>query len=183
MTNIEFYLTPKGDVMLHTSNGVKKLEPSNREFVRWMMDRIEELYPEALKAMSAHYSKLMAFPAQHEFMMVRRFIKCNWGKYDSVMDIDHFSNFNFEEVDCPMRGECPLEDIVCKPKFNSNLSYRELEVMHLYYLGHVTEAIAEKLFISVKTARTHKKNAFQKVGVHSIQEFFSYAKQNNLFEN
>lgn len=184
LSNIEFYITPNGEVMINsTAAGVRKFEASDRVFVRRMMDKIEQLYPESLKALSSHYQKLAAVPAIFEFTIVRRFIKCNFGEYDSVMDIDQFGNFNFEEVSCPMRGECPLEDIACKPKFNSKLSDREFEIMRLRYDGVKLEEIAEKLFISVDTVRTHKRNAFRRVGAHTLPEFNLYARKNNLFNN
>lgn len=183
LNNIEFYVTPKGEVMVHSLEGVHQYTPSDRRFTSLMMEKVEQLYPQALSAMSKNYQRLMPVPAIFEFTMIRRFIKCNFGKYDSVMDIDHFGNFNFEEVSCPLRGECALEEIVCKPKFNTDLSDREKEIMELYYNGFKCEAIAEKLFISIETVRTHKKNAFRRVNVHSLAEFFQYANKNNLFEN
>lgn len=183
MKDIEFYITPKGDVMLHTSEGVKQLKVSDREFISGMIKLIGEFYPEALTSLSKVFSKLKPVPGVFEFNIVRRFIKCNWGKYDSILDVDRFGGWNFEEVECPLRGECPVEGIVCKPKFNSKLSERELEVMKLYYDGVQPEEIAEQTCLSVATVRTHKRNAFKRVKVHSLVEFFSYAKKNNLFEN
>jgi DNA-binding NarL/FixJ family response regulator len=182
MNSTEFYITPKGDVMLH-GNSTKQLQFSDRAFVSEMLRTIHEFYPEALAALSNVFEKIRSMPAVYEFNIVRRFIKCSWGKFDSVLDIDQFGNLNFEEVECPLRGECPYEGIVCKPKFNSNLSEREKEVMSLLYRNLNHEEIAEKLFISADTVKTHKRNAFRRVNVHSLAEFFIYAKQNHLFEN
>lgn len=184
MKPMEFYITPKGDVMVHdTTIGVKQLQFSNRAFVTDMLKTIQEFYPESLVALSKLFQELMHFPALYEFHIVRRFIKCNWGKFDSIMDIDQFGNLNFEEVECPLRGECPLEGVVCKPKFNSNLSDREEDIMRHLYNNESIESIAESLFISAETVRTHKRNAFKRVGVHSLSEFFIYAKKNNLFDH
>lgn len=46
------------------------------------------------------------------------------------------------------------------------LTKREKEVLHLVYEGLSTSGIAEKLFISVYTVETHKKNLFLKSGVN-----------------
>ena len=46
------------------------------------------------------------------------------------------------------------------------LTRREKEVLHLVYEGLSTSGIAEKLFISVYTVETHKKNLFLKSGVN-----------------
>lgn len=183
MSNMEFYITPKGDIMIHCQDGVRMLQVSDRTFVSGMIKVIQEFYPEALSSLSKVFEKLRFASAIHEFNIVRRFIKCNWGKFDSVMDIDQFGNLNFEEVECPLRGECTLEGIVCKPKFNSKLSERELEIMRLFYASQTLEEIAEKLCLSIETVKTHKRNAFKRVKVHSLPEFFLYAKQNHLFEN
>ena len=183
MSCTEFYITPKGDIMIHSQDGIRLLKFSDRDFVSNMIKTIHEFYPEALTALSKVFEKLRFTSAVYEFNIVRRFIKCNWGKFDSVMDIDQFGNLNFEEVECPLRGECSLEGIVCKPKFNSKLSDRELDIMNLYYSNKSVEDIAERFCISTETVRTHKRNAFRRVNVHSLPEFFLYAKQHNLFEN
>ncbi|WP_372776471.1 helix-turn-helix transcriptional regulator [Mangrovibacterium sp.] len=179
----EFYITPKGDVMIETQSGIKKLEFSDRDFINKLYNQFNELYPAAMEALSQEFVKFRSIPAMHEFMIVRRMIKCNFGKYDSVMDIDHLGNLNFEEVDCPLRGECHLENVVCKPKLNSKLSERELQIMQLLYEGYPKKDVAAACAVSIETVRTHKRNAFRKLGVHSLAEFNSYANQKNLFEN
>ncbi|WP_255495847.1 helix-turn-helix transcriptional regulator [Bacteroides sp. 51] len=97
------------------------------------------------------------------------------------MDIDQFGYFNFEEAECPLHGECEFQGVICKPKFNSRLSDRELNVMRGYYEQSSEADIAKQMYISVETVRTHKRNAFQRVKVHSLSEFILYAKNNNLF--
>ena len=129
MNNTEFYVTPAGDIMLHADDSTRQLKVSDRKFISSLYKTIEEFYPESLKALSKVFEKLRPLPAIFEFNVVRRFIKCNWGKFDSVIDIDQFGNLNFEEVECPLRGECSLEGIICKPKFNCKLSDREMEIM------------------------------------------------------
>lgn len=180
---MEFYITPKGEVMIHGVDGVKQLQFSDRSFVSEMIGMIQNLYPGALSALSKVFEKLIPIPALFEFHVVRRFIKCNWGEYDSIMDIDQFGNLNFEEVRCPLRGECPHERKICKPEFNSELTDTEKKIMRYLYQNSSMDEIAGKEFISVETVKTHKRNAFRKVKVHSLSEFFLYAKQNHLFEN
>ena len=93
-----------------------------------------------------------------------------------------FGNLNFEEVDCPLRGECPNESIICRPKFNSNLSERELDVMRNMYEGLTAEEISFKLCLSPETVKTHKRNAFKRTNSHSFGEFMRYANANNIFK-
>lgn len=95
-------------------------------------------------------------------MAVRRFIKCNFGLYDNVIDIDENWNFRFEFVGCPLRGECKSDKIICAPKFNSKLSDRQLEVMRLLYEGKSDSEIADRLFISLNTVNNHRKTVLEK---------------------
>lgn len=180
---IEFYITPAGGIMIHDDNGVRKLTQSERQFVSEMIERIGEFYPDSLKALSKEYDKSHFNIPLFEYKIVVRFIKCNWGNFDSTMDIDDVGNFNFEEVDCPLRGECKLEGVVCKPRFNSKLSDRELEIMQMLCDQESYDIIANRLCISVETAKTHKRNAFKRTNVHSFAEFVLYARKNHLFQD
>lgn len=52
----------------------------------------------------------------------------------------------------------------------SRLSKREKEIMQLIIDGFDSQAIAEKLFISLHTVQSHRKNIFKKMDVHSVVE-------------
>lgn len=183
MKNVEFYITPQGGIMIHDDAGVRELKESERDFITKMMKKIGDFHPEALARLSSIFEKKRFNIPHYEFCIVSRFIRCNWGRFDSLFDIDQYGNFNFEEVECPLRGECCHEGVICRPKFNSQLSAREIEVMQYFYEGKSAEQIAERLFISIDTVRTHKRNAFKRTDTHSLAEFFLYAKNNNLFES
>ena len=114
-------------------------------------------------------------------MAVRRFIKCNLGVYDNMIDLDEHWNFKFEFVSCPLRGECKYDKIICSPQFDSKLSDRQLEVMELIYKGMTDSEIADKLFISLNTVNNHRKNSFRKLGIHSVTEFMRLANRTNMF--
>lgn len=58
--------------------------------------------------------------------------------------------------------------------FNS-LGDREKEVLKQVALGKSSGKIAEELFISVETVRTHRKKIKQKLGIKNIYEFIKYA--------
>lgn len=182
MTGIEFYFTPKGEVMVTDEHGTRQLKQSDRSFISEIITRMGIFWPGALKDASIEYAEKRFNIPLFEFMIVRRFLKCNFGKFDSTMDIDQMGNFHFEEVECPLRGECKHEGIICKPKFNSALSERELDVMKAFYEGLDETYIADKQCISIETVRTHKRNAFRRISVHSLAEFFQYARNNNLFQ-
>lgn len=180
--DIEFYNAPGGKVEFRNENGVQTYKEEDTSITNEMFVRIEEDYPDAFNALSNKYNASRNNIPYFKYKIVRHFIRCNFGRYDNVNDIDVFGNFNFEYVACPLEGECPLYNIVCNPKFNANLSIRELEVMKLYVEGCRTEEIAEKLFLSPDTVRTHKRNAMERVGVHSLSEFVDYAHKNKIFK-
>ena len=59
-----------------------------------------------------------------------------------------------------------------KPAGLESLSRREREVLDLVLAGHQTRAIAEALFITVKTVEFHRGRIHQKLGVTSMAELF-----------
>jgi DNA-binding CsgD family transcriptional regulator len=52
----------------------------------------------------------------------------------------------------------------------NGLTDRETEVLQQLIVGNTTRGIAEKLFVSENTVRTHLKSLYKKLGVHSKQE-------------
>ena len=55
------------------------------------------------------------------------------------------------------------------------LSEREREVLRLLALGHTNQEIAKMLYISVRTAETHRANIMQKLGLTTRAELVRYA--------
>jgi two-component system response regulator NreC len=62
------------------------------------------------------------------------------------------------------------------------LSAREREVLRLLALGHTNQEIAAQLFISVRTAETHRAHVMQKLGLSSRAELVRYALEHDLIE-
>ncbi len=60
------------------------------------------------------------------------------------------------------------------------LSERELEIIALIAKGNSTNEIAEKLFISPHTVKTHRKNINFKLGIHSPTELLHFAQKHHL---
>lgn len=183
MKPIEFYTTPEGEVTMRPlGESERQLKETDTDFIQAFLGVLMEFYPEAYEALMDIYSKSSDNKRYRDFVAVRRFIKCNLGLYDNMIDVDENWNFNFEFVGCPLRGECKYDKVLCAPKFNSTLSDRQLEVMKLLYQGKSDSEIAEKLFISLNTVNNHKKNSFRKVNVHSMPEFMRYAMEKKIFQ-
>jgi two-component system response regulator NreC len=62
------------------------------------------------------------------------------------------------------------------------LSERESEVMRLLALGHTNQEIAKELYISVRTAETHRAHIMQKLGLSSRAELVRYAIDQGVLE-
>jgi DNA-binding NarL/FixJ family response regulator len=62
------------------------------------------------------------------------------------------------------------------------LSDREREVLRLLALGHTNQEIAKALYISVRTAETHRAHIMQKLGLASRAELVRYALAEGLLE-
>jgi two-component system response regulator NreC len=62
------------------------------------------------------------------------------------------------------------------------LSDREREVLRLLALGHTNQEIAKMLFISVRTAETHRAHIMQKLRLSSRAELVRYALSEGLLE-
>jgi DNA-binding NarL/FixJ family response regulator len=62
------------------------------------------------------------------------------------------------------------------------LSEREREVLRLLALGHTNQEIAKLLYISVRTAETHRAHIMQKLGLASRAELVRYALSEGLLD-
>ena len=61
------------------------------------------------------------------------------------------------------------------------LSQRELDVLELIAKGHSNQEIAEALFISLNTVKTHSSSLFSKFGVNRRTQAVQPAKENRIF--
>jgi len=62
------------------------------------------------------------------------------------------------------------------------LSDREREVLRLLALGHTNQEISSQLYISVRTAETHRAHIMQKLRLSSRAELVRYALEQGLME-
>jgi DNA-binding NarL/FixJ family response regulator len=62
------------------------------------------------------------------------------------------------------------------------LSDREREILRLLALGHTNQEIARQLYISVRTAETHRAHIMRKLNVASRADLVRYAMANGLLD-
>jgi LuxR family maltose regulon positive regulatory protein len=67
------------------------------------------------------------------------------------------------------------------PGLNSPLSEREEQILRLLSLGLSNQAIADQLYISLATVKTHIRHIFEKLGVDNRIEALNKAKELHLF--
>lgn len=177
------FFTCDGDAYCIEGGKSRKIAEGDTELINGLLDRIRDFYPEADMALRKAYDKSSLNVPYYKWLMATRFIRCNFGALDTTdADISDDDTFRFEKVKCPLRGECPLENVVCMPKFNSKLSEAENRVMRRYYTNPRIEDIAENLYLSGHTVKNHIKAAYTKLGIHSRGEFISYANKNHLYD-
>lgn len=180
MKSVEFYNTPDGSVMYKpVGEAVRELHQEDREMVGWMMSVIRDRYPQAFARLSELYSKSEPCRELFEWKIVSRFVRCNFGEYDmNTTDIDANGFFRFEEVRCPLRGECIHEGCICKPVLDTKLSAREMEVLKLIAQGMDSDEIAEELFISPFTVCRHRDNIKAKLRLKKLAQVITWYNTN-----
>ena len=184
MKNLEFYIFESDLWCMFPDGRNERVTEKSLDIIHEILNIIQEQYPDAYSALSECYSKSSFNVPHFQFLMVKRFCKCNFGNLDnSQKDVNGFSGFNFEHVQCPLRGECKYEGRICGAKFNTKLSDAELRVMRLFYMNCSVDEIADTLYLSPNTVKNHIKSTYRKLGIHEKAEFMTYAHNNNIFSD
>lgn len=171
---------PAGDVEVRQMDEpVFRLNPSNREFVVAFIEAIKAKKPIALKRLEDRFIKSKENRAFYEFLICRRYAKCNFGALDNQCDIDENGNFVIEFIQCPNCGECRDYGYVCNSD-ESILRKSELNVLRLIISGHNNKEIAEILFISPATVHNHRNNMLERLSVNNTAGLIRYWYENNL---
>jgi two-component system response regulator NreC len=85
---------------------------------------------------------------------------------------------NILDTEQDFRHTVTIED----KKIGEILSKREIEILTLICKEFSNSEIAEKLFLSVSTVETHRKNLIAKLGVNNTVGLVKYALKNKLIE-
>lgn len=174
LADIEFYRTPEGEIMVADNNSLWTYKEEHAEFTRLFYSMMEDRFPEVIECLGQVYSKSRPNLPYYQYLIVHRFIRCNLGVYDARKDIDHLGQFSLEEVPCPLRHhECHLYGTVCNPRYNTTLSVRQQEIMRLLTEGNKVDEIAEIMQLSPETVKTHRRNAYRKLGISSLTEYMN----------
>ena len=162
MRKIEFYVSPDGKVKVD-EEGIpftKEYTEGDKELTEYVAELIRNQYPEAYNALALEYRASMPNKPFFQFLIVHRFIRCNFGKFDGLTYDIEGNVLHIEDIACPLkwRNDCPLRGVVCKPK-PFGLTSRETEVAKLSSTGRTYDEISDELGISHSTI----KNTIQKI--------------------
>lgn len=88
----------------------------------------------------------------------------------------------------PAMTRALLEDLIPKHAGEvadawDGLSGREQDVLRLVALGHTSQAIADRLFLSVKTVETYRARGMEKLGLRSRAALVQYVLQRGLLDD
>jgi len=179
LRNIEF-LTFEDEVWYRVGDELKKLTEGD-PIIRDLIDHIEKVYPGAFAALHGLYKRSSPNIPYYRFLIVRRFCKCNFGcPNPRTPDIDADGGIHIEDIHCPLRGECPHENVICYPQINSKISDAEMRVISLLYQGVPRREIAEELHLSELTIDNHIRNARVRIWARNESSLIAYASKHNL---
>ena len=177
----EFFVYEQEVWMRDALGSVSLIKETDYNFINEMIRMVSTFYPKAYAALCEEYSQCAENTSYYRFRMVLRFIRCNFSALDSIPDIGQDHRCSFEHLNCPLRGECRHDHVICRPEFNHQLSQAEKRVMSLVYDGLTEAAIGQRLQLSTFTVHTHVRNAYARLGIHSKAEFMIYATIHNIF--
>ncbi len=183
MRPIEFFQAGSTIFFSTADSRVVELTETDTELVDHLYDRIAAEYPAAYCALVDLFSRSQKNMRYFRYRIVERFIRCNFGKCDNVADIDAHGDMHLEFVDCPLRGQCSYERIVCLPERQTSLTEAEKRVAVLLYQGKRRQQIADILFLAPCTIDNHIRHIYAKLNVHTEADFVRYIKNNRLFRN
>lgn len=89
---------------------------------------------------------------------------------------DHYAEEVYKTIISGIAGRQPKKRL----SLETELSNREKEVLVLIANEYSNQEIADKLFISIRTVETHKRNLLEKTGCKNVAGLVMYAVERNL---
>ncbi len=117
-----------------------------------------------------------------EMERLEKYASCRFGGVDKFSDITSCGKLTPDYHDCPSRGTCPFNGVICvKPAGkNGELSDRELQILKLIAQGRMEKEIADELRISQACVTKRRKAIFKKTDTASSISLTHWAIARNL---
>lgn len=175
MENYEFIAASDGRVIARCeSGGRKELTAHDRDIIEPVLNEIRLRYSDAYKRLCSLYSKYKENKFNYDYRVVKRFIRCNLGA-DDMLTLDFNRGIlNMEFISCPLRGECPNENVICCPRRDSKLSDTLRKVAELYASGMSYKDMARELGKSEKTIHNQVKTIANTLGLKRVKDIITY---------
>lgn len=115
---------------------------------------------------------LLLMHPDSEMKRIEQFAICNFSGLDHTPDIAEGVLQEGEYWDCPKRGLCPAEGILCKQlQYNGKaITSVEIKMIKLLATDMTNESMAEELHLPFGTYHLIKKKLYEKLGVCTKQE-------------
>lgn len=126
--------------------------------------------------------ELMEMYPDSEYKRLEQFVKCRFGGLDYEADLTPEGLQHGEWWDCPLRGNCKSEGILCRQiTYNGQvLNKTEISLLQLGATSHTNEVIAMKLNLPLGSFHLAHKRLYRKLGVQTKQESTIIAQRLNL---
>lgn len=168
------FFTVESEVKFITSGMVKNFSEITYPIV-------EVLKAEINKDQSVVDALIQLHP-NSEIKQLEQFVSCRFGGLDYNADINDHSVQEGEYWECPMRGSCPHEGILCKmPVYNNHrLDPQQVKLLQLTSTDMTNEVVAEMLNLPMGSLHKAKRILYQILGIQTKQESALIAKELNL---
>lgn len=159
------------DIMMKGMTGI--------ETTQWIKDKDPEI---KIIILSSEVSEDLIKKAMHS--KANGYIPKNEDKETMIEAIravmDNKPYFSKEITDIIFQSYFKDQTAPEKPKKNTELTKREVEILEKVANGCSNHTIAEKLFISIKTVESHKANILSKLNLKNTAELVLYAVKNGI---
>ncbi|NRB58304.1 MAG: hypothetical protein HRU50_00010 [Winogradskyella sp.] len=176
----------KGIEIFKSDEGVKVISSGTVMKFHDIPSPIYQILRESMTQDKAALEILKEWYPNSELCQLEKFTECRFGGLDFTPDIIDNKLQDGEWHDCPFRGKCKGEGIVCKSlKFNGNiLTNQDISLLRLLSTNDTNEVIALKLDISFGQFHKVKKALYAKLGnIQTKQEATLIAMNLNLIKS
>lgn len=147
--------------------------------------RIRRVLPETeILMLSVHYSDQLVLDILK--VGVRGYIVKSDSDRDLVIALETLANhkpfFTPRATELILRNYNEGDTVDMSEPSPKNLTTREREIVQLIAEGKSCKEVASFLFISVKTAETHRSNIMRKLQLHTKTELVRYAMRNRIID-
>lgn len=143
-----------------------------------------KILEEAIKADININTELHDMHPISKLKRIEQFARCRFGGLDFVADIQDGKLQEGEYHDCPKRGNCASEGILCKlPSYNGRkLSYQDIQLMQLLSTAKTNDVIAGEMHLPMGSFHKAHHILYDKLGVQTKQEVTKIAYLLNLIQ-